>query len=108
MFNRNVVSAMVGGMALGAGVAVTVMANAQYNGTGQPPGGPPPGAPLSVPLTPPPPGGGSSNGCGLQLTALAADTFVTVKDSGDSQTVSVFKVDPNGTNRLSHKAKFFY
>lgn len=49
-----------------------------------------------------------------QCTAPAAmqglndDTFVSLKDHGDSQTVIVYKVDDKGTARQTHKAKFFY
>jgi len=42
------------------------------------------------------------------LTPLSPDTFVSVKDHGDSQTVMVYKVDDQGKVRLTHKAKFFY
>lgn len=96
MFSRSVVSAMVGGFALGAGVAVAVMAQAQPVTAGAPAALAPPA--LHAPAA----------ACGPQVTALSADTFVTVKDGGDAQVVSVFKLDPQGINRLSHKAKFFY
>lgn len=43
-----------------------------------------------------------------KLQALNADTFVSIKDHGESQTVIVYKVDDKGTARLTHKAKFFY
>lgn len=42
------------------------------------------------------------------LVSLSPDTFVSVKDHGDSQTVMVYKVDDQGKVRLTHKAKFFY
>jgi predicted PurR-regulated permease PerM len=42
------------------------------------------------------------------LVSLAPDTFVSVKDHGDSQTVMIYKVDDQGKVRLTHKAKFFY
>jgi hypothetical protein len=44
----------------------------------------------------------------LHVTGLAADTFVTVKDHGDAQTVSVFRLDPRGVSQLAYKARFFY
>ena len=44
----------------------------------------------------------------MQTGVLSADTFVSVKDQGDSQTVLVYKVDDQGKVRLTHKAKFFY
>ncbi len=42
------------------------------------------------------------------LVSLSPDTFVSVKDHGDSQTVMIYKVDDQGKVRLTHKAKFFY
>ncbi|MCX7943831.1 MAG: hypothetical protein N2746_04920 [Deltaproteobacteria bacterium] len=42
------------------------------------------------------------------LISLSPDTFVSVKDHGDSQTVMIYKVDDQGKVRLTHKAKFFY
>jgi hypothetical protein len=42
------------------------------------------------------------------VQALSEDTFVAVKDHGDSQTVIVYKVDDKGAARLTHKARFFY
>ncbi|MEW5854747.1 MAG: hypothetical protein AB2A00_38580 [Myxococcota bacterium] len=102
MSNRSALSAAIGGMALGAGLAAATLATAQQE---------PPGAVL-VPQ-PTGPAGGAPRGLPpdmqrLYVTALAADTFVTVKDHGDSQTVSVFKIDAKGINHLTHKAKFFY
>ncbi|MBN2358864.1 MAG: hypothetical protein JXR83_05380 [Deltaproteobacteria bacterium] len=39
---------------------------------------------------------------------IGDDTFISLKDHGDSQTVIVYKVDDKGMARLTHKAKFFY
>jgi hypothetical protein len=101
MFSRSTISAMVGGMALGAGIAVAVLANAQEDGPRavliqQP--GQPQAAPRGLPL----------DQQHLHVQPLSADTFVTVKDHGDAQTVSVFKLDPKGVSHLTHKAKFFF
>ncbi len=41
-------------------------------------------------------------------TRINDETFVSVKDHGDSQTVIVYKVDEKGVARLTHKARFFY
>lgn len=103
MFNRSTISAMVGGMALGAGIVVAVMANAQEDG--------PRAVLIQQPSQQPAaPRGGSLplDQQQLHVQSLAADTFVTVKDHGDAQTVSVFKLDPKGVGHLTHKAKFFY
>lgn len=42
------------------------------------------------------------------VVPLSPDTFVSVKDHGDSQTIMIYKVDDQGKVRLTHKAKFFY
>lgn len=97
MFNRSTISAMLGGLALGAGLAVALMANAQPHALTAPVAGQTPAAVATPPA-----------GETFHLTTLNADTFVTVKDHGDAQTISVFKVDGKGMNHLSHKAKFFY
>ena len=41
-------------------------------------------------------------------TRINDETFVSIKDHGDSQTVIVYKVDDKGVARLTHKARFFY
>ena len=105
MFSRNSISAVIGGLALGAGIAVTVNSSGQEE----------PRAVLVPQQGTPPPAAASSGMKALaaerqelHVTALSADTFVTVKDHGDSQTVSVFKVDPRGQVHLGQKARFFY
>lgn len=110
MISRSTISAIVGGMALGAGIAVAVFANAQDESPRQvmiqQPSQPSPqaaqqgtgGMPRALPL----------EQQQLHVEALGPDTFVTVKDHGDAQTVSVFKLDAKGLNHLTHKAKFFY
>jgi Flp pilus assembly protein CpaB len=44
----------------------------------------------------------------ITTTALSADTFVSVKDQGDSQTVLIYKVDDQGNVRLTSKKKYMY
>lgn len=66
-----------------------------------------PAAPVVAP-PPPPPLVSSGLSAPAAIQALAADTLVTVKDHGESQTIIVYKVDAKGTARLTHKAKFFY
>jgi len=106
MFSRNTIAAMIGGIALGAGVAVATTSNGQEGGARtvliQQPSQP---APTNAPAAPKAPAAPPSD---LHVTALAADTFVTVKDHGDAQTVSIFKIDQKGVNHLTHKAKYFY
>jgi hypothetical protein len=109
MISRSTISAIVGGMALGAGIAVAVFANAQDESPRQVLIQQP-----SQPLVQPSPTQGGvprplpAEHQQLHVQALGPDTFVTVKDHGDAQTVSVFKLDAKGLNHLTHKAKFFY
>jgi hypothetical protein len=53
---------------------------------------------------------GQQPGCSptITTTALSADTFVSVKDQGDSQTVLIYKVDDQGNVRLTSKKKYMY
>ncbi|MBI5497697.1 MAG: hypothetical protein HY904_22000 [Deltaproteobacteria bacterium] len=101
MFSRSTMSAMVGGVALGAGIAAAVLAQAQED---------PNVTRVMVAQPAPTPGMRAlpPDQQHLHVQALAADTFITVKDHGDSQTVSVFKLDPKGINHMTHKAKFFF
>ena len=106
MISKSSLAAMTGGMALGAVLSLAAVALAQQTGTPMGQAGVPmaqTGAPLSV--VPRAPGTGGDS---LHVVSMAADTFVTVKDNGDSQTVSVFKLEAKDMARLAHKAKFFY
>ena len=49
-----------------------------------------------------------SQGSAINSIALSPDTFVTVKDNGDSQTIQVFKVDDQGNLRRVTSKKFSY
>ena len=78
----------VAGAVIGAAVAAATVAAAQA---------PTPAPALIPPCTAP-----------AALQSLTDDTFVSLKDHGDSQTVIVYKIDDKGTARQTHKAKFFY
>jgi hypothetical protein len=44
----------------------------------------------------------------VKVNVLSTDTFVVVKDVGDSQVVMVYRVDQNGKVQLLHRARFYY
>jgi hypothetical protein len=44
----------------------------------------------------------------LRISVLSSDSFVTVKDVGDSQVVMVYRVDQHGKVQLFHRARFYY
>lgn len=44
----------------------------------------------------------------VKVNVLSTDTFVSVKDVGDSQVVMVYRVDQFGKAQLLHKARFYY
>ena len=44
----------------------------------------------------------------VNVSVLSADTFVVVKDVGDSQVVMVYRVDSHGKVQLMHRARFYY
>lgn len=44
----------------------------------------------------------------VKVNVLSADTFVVVKDVGDSQVVMVYRVDTHGKVQLMHRARFYY
>jgi hypothetical protein len=44
----------------------------------------------------------------VNVNVLSADTFVVVKDVGDSQVVMVYRVDTHGKVQLMHRARFYY
>lgn len=44
----------------------------------------------------------------VNVSVLSADTFVVVKDVGDSQVVMVYRVDQHGKVQLLHRARFYY
>ncbi|MFA6032653.1 MAG: hypothetical protein WC889_07130 [Myxococcota bacterium] len=70
---------------------------------------PPPPPPVTVmPQIMAAPVAQASHGSSLTTTALAADTFVSIKDHGDSQTILVYKIDELGNVRLTSKKKFMY
>jgi hypothetical protein len=95
MLSKNTLATVAGGMVLGAVVSLAAVALAQQTGT--------PLGQVGMPVSTRAAGGET-----LQLVSLGPDTFVTVKDNGDSQTVSVFKLEAKDMARLAHKAKFFY
>ena len=70
---------------------------------------PPPPPPVTImPQIMAAPVAQSGQGTSLTTTALAADTFVSIKDHGDSQTILVYKIDELGNVRLTSKKKFMY
>jgi hypothetical protein len=78
----------VAGAVIGAVVAAATVALAQV----------PAAAPALVPPCTAP----------AAVQGLNDDTFISLKDHGDAQTVIIYKVDEKGIARLTHKAKFFY
>jgi hypothetical protein len=44
----------------------------------------------------------------VKVSVLSTDTFVVVKDVGDSQVVMVYRVDQHGKVQLLHRARFYY
>ena len=44
----------------------------------------------------------------LAVVAASSEGVIAIKDHGDSQTVMVFKVNPEGKVKLTDKKKFFY
>jgi len=98
---------LVAGIAIAAGAWTLVMAQAQPVVIPAQPAGP---APMMPPIMTQPIGMGSSghSAASVTLTTLSADTFASVKDHGDSQTVLIYKVDEQGNVRLTSKKKFIY
>ncbi|MCC6811626.1 MAG: hypothetical protein IT381_29620 [Deltaproteobacteria bacterium] len=89
-----------------SGAALAADAQGQAGTIVQPPPNPPPPQMLQTQMGPM--SMALAGHHDVRVNVLSTDTFVVVKDVGDSQVVMVYRVDQHGKVQLLHRARFYY